>query len=245
LQEWYRTPVGGLFRAGEAALVADILPILFGYHLIGLGVPVAWEPLAASPIAHRCCCDRLPDGDPAVNLIADPTALPIATDSVDVVLLSHVLEFVTQPSAVLREVDRVLIPEGHVLILGFNPFSVWGLWRVLGSHRRAPPCDGVWLSALQLQDRLNRLGFETLAVHYEFYRPPLPRLGWLEQLGQRYWRQGGGGYVLLARKRVIPLTLIKPRWRSQRPSLEAGLINHRAAERQAAGGVEGGAESDD
>jgi SAM-dependent methyltransferase len=232
LQRWYRSPLGELYAESETALLADILTSLFGYHILALGVPCPRDLLAASPIAHHCHLDyaQCPQGF-ALDVLAKPDQLPIAGDSVDVVVVSHVLEFVAEPHGVLREVDRILIPEGHVVIVGFNPFSFWGLWGLF-SRRGKTPWDGRFLSVTRTRDWLALLGFEARAVHYCFYRPPLKRRGllgklaFLEKLGARWWPCGGGGYMLVAKKRVSTLTLIKPRWQARRRVLTEGIANH-------------------
>ncbi len=235
LQHWYRKPLGRLFGAAETRLLAEILPRLFGYHLVALGVPTATDLLATSPIAHRCRLDAIsPPAGSSVDLLADPACLPLASDSIDVVVAPHVLEFVAEPHAVLREIDRVLIPEGHAVILGFNPFSLWGVRRLLHARSRTAPWDARLLSARRVRDWLTLLGFDTLAVRYYCYRLPwtrtLHRLTLLERLGPKYWPAGGGGYVLLARKRVSTLTPIKPSWRPVQNELAAGALNKTVAE---------------
>jgi ubiquinone/menaquinone biosynthesis C-methylase UbiE len=68
--------------------------------------------------------------------------LPFATQSLDLVVLPHVLEFAAEPHQVLREVERVLIPEGQVIICGFNPSSLWGMRQVAGRLTGALPAAG-------------------------------------------------------------------------------------------------------
>lgn len=231
LQHWYRKPAGRLFSAAETALLAKLLPRLFGYHIVALGVPSPVDLLSASPIAHRCRLDALPPlAGTDVDLLADPACLPLATDSVDVVVLPHVLEFVTEPHAVLREVDRVLIPEGHAIILGFNPLSLWGAGRLLHLHSRRAPWDARFLSVRRVRDWLALLGFDTLSVQYYCYqapsRQPSRRLPLLERLGPKYWPVGGGGYALLAKKRVSTLTPIRPSRLPVKSELAAGALNN-------------------
>ncbi len=230
LQHWYQRRLGRLFGKAEADSLAGILPALFGYHIVALGSPTGCDLLAASPIAHRCCLDCVqPLAGMVVDVLAEPACLPIATDSVDVAVLPHVLEFVAEPHAVLREVDRILIPEGYAIILGFNPVSLWGGWRLLCTRGRKTPWDAHFLSVGRLRDWLAVLGFEIISVQYSFYRPPwerlLHRLAFLERLGPKYWPLGGGGYVLLAKKRLSTLTPVKPRWHSRQLPVAAGAVN--------------------
>ncbi|HXH04113.1 MAG TPA: methyltransferase domain-containing protein [Candidatus Competibacteraceae bacterium] len=230
LRRWYREPLGRSLLASELELLEDILPNLFGYHVLQLGLPCSADLLAASRIPHRHRLDW--DPDPAVaapDLLARPELLPIASDSVDVVLLPHTLECVAEPRAVLVEVDRVLIPEGHVVVLGFNPLSSWGARRLL-SNGDAPWCSR-FLGARQVSVWLAGQGYDRVDLYYGFYRPPfsspalLQRLDWLEHLGGRGWLGGGAIYALILRKRVSTLTLIGPRWRLRRALVPQGIAN--------------------
>jgi SAM-dependent methyltransferase len=157
-------------------------------------------------------------------------ALPILTDSVDVVVLAHTLEFEQDPHQVLREADRVLVPEGHVVILGFNPWSPWGLWHVLVSRWSRPPWSGQFRSLWRIKDWLALLGFDTTVSRGFFFRPPLRhdgvmhRLKVMEKLGQRFWPFAGAVYIIVAKKRVMRPTPIRPRWRPGRSLVGAGLV---------------------
>ena len=225
LREWYRQPLGEALASEEQALLATVLSERFGYHLLQLGRPMATDLTQASRISHRMvCCSEHHKGPAAgpVSLYAEADALPIASGSIDVVVLPHVLSFANQPHGVLREVERVLIPEGYVVILGFNPWSLFGLRRLLLGWRQDSPWCSHFYGTMRIRDWLSLLGFDTVQQRYYFYRPPvarrglLRRLGLLERWGARFWPLLGGGYLLVARKRVTTLTPIRPRWRSRR-----------------------------
>jgi SAM-dependent methyltransferase len=164
--------------------------------------------------------DELQPGDSgrAERFYGCATDLPIATDSLDVVLLPHVLEFADDPHQVLREIDRVLMPEGHVVIFGFNPYSMWGLRRMLTGWRKQPPWCGHFFSQYRIRDWLALLGFEAVQSRHYFFRPPvqhhatMEHLQFVEGLGH-YWPVLGGAYLVVARKRVTTLTPIRPRWK--------------------------------
>lgn len=232
---WYRQPLGQALLEAESALLDQILGQLFGYHLLQLGRFADRDLLHASRIKHRMVlCDdhdraRAPGLGTAEPLVAPCAQLPIMSDSLDVVLMPHTLAYAAHPHQVLREVERVLIPEGHVIILGFNPWSLWGLWRLALGWRQQVPWSSHFFSVTRIKDWLALLGFDTIAQHNYFYRPPyggahtLKRLGFLEKLGGRWWPRLGGGYLLVARKRVTTLTPIRPRWRASRKLLVGGL----------------------
>jgi SAM-dependent methyltransferase len=235
LEQWYTSSLGQLLAEQEQAQLDTELVNLFGYHLLQLGYPDEETMLRASRVRHHMHCRLDPgrEANPAGSqpqLCVAPTALPFLSDSLDVVLLSHILEFSDDPHTVLREVERSLIPEGHVVILGFNPVSLWGLARVfLGWKQRIPWC-GHFLTLTRLKDWLALLGFDVVQQRRYGYRPPwqrprlLRRLAFLERLGQRLWPIFGAGYLLVARKRVATLTPIRPRWRAGRRIAVSGLV---------------------
>ncbi len=231
LRQWYDQGLGQWLLEAERRELDGILPNLFGYHLVQVGHMVAQDLLHSSRISHRVVLDSSAAEEAAggPDLLARPDALPLQRDSVDVVVLPHILEFEAHPHELLREVERVLVAEGHVVILGFNPWSLWGVWRLLRRRRGHPPWYGVFRGVLRLKDWLALLGFDVVMVRNYFYRPPLRhaglmrRLGFLERLGRRWWPYLGGAYVLVARKRVVTLTPIKPRWRPRRRLVQVDL----------------------
>lgn len=228
LAAWYATPLGEVLEAAELTTVRESLATLFGYHLVLVAPPWQASPLEASRILHRLVMPSSWQAE--AGLVGLPQRLPMATDSLDAIILPHVLEYVPQPHEVLREVDRCLVPEGHVLILGFNPFGLWGLWRLLHGRRQHMPWMGHFISQTRLRDWLALLGFDTVACRPLLFRPPLqtfantPRLEFLDRLAARGWPVPAAGYQLLARKRVVGMTPIRPRWRPRRSLLAGGLI---------------------
>ena len=232
LDHWYSGCPGRMLGDAEMGLIEQVLPELFGYHIVTLGTAIGHDVTAKSPIrSHHRFDLALGRSAGDVDALAEPDRLPIASDAVDVVVLPHVLEFADHPEAVLNEVDRVLIPEGHVLVVGFNPFSLWGVWRSFGVDRGRAMGQARFISVSKMKDWLLSLGYEVVSIRYGFYRPPLSkpsvleRLTVLEQWGERWWPVCGASYVLLAKKRVSTLTLIKPRWHSRRRLVTQGAVN--------------------
>ncbi|MGM0593992.1 MAG: class I SAM-dependent methyltransferase [Pseudomonadota bacterium] len=232
LRRWYRTPLGEAVAREERELLGQVLPNLFGFHLLQVGVPLDGDLLGASRIGHRMLMDELGSlsGLPGAEgaFFGCSEQLPVMSDSLDVVLLPHTLEYAARPHQVLREAERVLIPEGHLILLGFNPWSLFGLRRLFTGWRDQAPWSGHFYSTLRMGDWLSLLGFDTVLVRNYFFRPPwqstrlMPPLNGLERLGERFWPLLGGGYMLVAKKRVATLTPIKPRWRSRRRLLPVG-----------------------
>lgn len=232
LHDWYQTPLGQQLMAEEKAQLEAVLPTLFGYHLIQLGRFYAESMLEASRVSHCCVMDTENSDTKDINFSfsGQPHALPLASDSVDVVVLPHTLEFSEQPHAVLREVERVLVPEGHVVMMLFNPWSLWMLQRLFWGWRKQPPWCGRFIGSPRTRDWLELLGFDVTYCKRYFFRPPLQqrgimkRLQWLEGLGRRLWPIFGGSYVLVAKKRVETLTPIRPRWNPRQHVVATGLI---------------------
>lgn len=238
MHAWSKQAPGCWFLAEEIIQLEKVLPTLFGYHLLQVGDFYPQNYLSCSKIPNRLLMDlwlqqrdrtEKQDDKP---LFGNPESIPIATDSLDVVLLPHTLEFTEDPHQVLREADRILVPEGHVVILGFNPWSLWMLWRLLLGWRGKAPWCGHFISQTRLQDWLKLLGFDIVHAQRYFFRPPLrqeglmKRLHFLENLSKRWWPVFGGGYILVARKRVMTLTPIRPRWQRQRRLAAADLMGN-------------------
>lgn len=237
LRRWFKAYPGEMLRAQDNQCLQEILPTLFGYHLLKVGHCEDVEVLSASKIPHRVVMDwrvEHPEIKSQVTcLCASPEAMPFSADSLDVVILSRNLEFSANPHQVLREVDRCLIPEGHVVIVCFNPLGMWSILRWLLSWRERPPWCGRFIRPSRLRDWLQLLGFDVIETRFYFYRPPLAnkaimeKLGFLENLGRHWWPILSGSYIMVAKKRVTTLTPLKPRWRLRRSRIVApGLVGN-------------------
>ena len=209
---WFSTPLGQYLLGRERAYFDRIVADLFGYNALQIGLP-EFDMLHVSRIPLRC--HVAPRGD--VDLAADPKDLPIASNSIDVVLLPHVLEFDEHPHQILREVHRVLMPEGRVVISCFNPWSLWGFRRLL-RRTQGYPWDGRFINLPRMKDWLALLGLEVVAGQMSCYAPPFRQQKWLDRFhfmeaaGDRWWPIAGGVYFLEAVKRVRGLRLIMPKW---------------------------------
>ncbi len=228
LRAWLAGPAGRRLLEEERRVLDEVLQGLFGYYLVQLGAAPE-DLIAGSRVRHRWVLDTGPGGgEGAPHALALPEALPVGTDLVDVVLLHHVLEFSEDPHQVLREVERVLIPEGHVVVVAFNPWSLWGGWRLLRrSFRRQEeaPWSGRFLAPGRLKDWLGLLGLEPVLLRPVLFRPPglgeglARRMAPVARCAERWTPFLAGVAVLVARKRVATLTPIRPRWRPRRSLL--------------------------
>jgi len=213
LAEWLATPQGQYVFDWEQDRIDNIVADIFGYNAVQLGLP-ACDFLRANRIALRFSAGE----EHGVALATDLGQLPLATASIDLVVMPHVLEFAADPHQILREVERVLMPEGHVVICGFNPFSLWGLRRRFSA--RGAPWDGHYLSLPRIKDWLALLGFEANRGCFGCYSPPAAQRKWLnrfafmEKAGDRWWPIAGGVYIIQAVKRVQGMRVVTPSWRA-------------------------------
>lgn len=270
---WLASPAGRWLREWEQAQLDSMVADVFGFHAVQLGLeavdglranrmPHRWlvldggaqgEPAAAPQGADaRTDADATPaDAGPAhaptaVAVRCDFDALPFATRSLDLVLLPHALEFAREPHRALAEVDRVLRPEGRVVIIGFNPASLWGLrqragrlLQRLGLGAAARPLflpgRGDMIGYRRLRDWLRLFSFEIEASRFGGYGWPLNRErrlrsgGWLERAGDRWWTPFGALYLLVAVKRVRGMRLVglvKPQRAAVRQAAPAAVARH-------------------
>ncbi|MFM2262103.1 MAG: hypothetical protein RI959_779 [Pseudomonadota bacterium] len=240
LLAWFHTPPGQYLLEQERSWFDHTVADLFGFHALQLGLPVI-DALAQNRMPHRWLVmphwsgPETPTGGMLqVALVTHAAALPFPASSIDLVVLPHTLELSADPHAVLREVERVLVPEGKVVISGLNPASWWGLRqqrsRLLGNiglqgtalGRFYLPQAGDFIGHWRLRDWLRLLSFDVESVQFGCYRPPvttplwLNRWSWLDALGPRVWPVLGAVYCMVGVKRVRGMRLLGPAWQPQR-----------------------------
>ena len=215
--EWFGSSLGGHVLMTEAAVLDQLLPDIFGYHLVQLSVQDQLL-YRSSTIQHKLTMSLEKNRDS--GLVAAPANIPLASDSLDVVLLHHLLDYARSPQDVLREIRRVTMPMGHVIIIGFNPLSIWGLWGAIARYRGRAPWNGSFLWPGRLMDYLNLLDFKIDRAQYAIYGPPVAR--WSGRVND--YSQGvsrslnlpvGSVYVIVAQKHVGSIRPVRPVWRRQ------------------------------
>lgn len=248
MTDWLTTARGAYALEWEQRHLDTAVVDLFGFHALQLGLPEL-QALRANRMPHRWVATERADtndamharapsllGEPAgksddkaspraaVALHCDFDALPFDSNSLDLIVLPHALEHARDPHLALREVERVLVPEGRVVIVGFNPTSLWGLRQQFGRWRRrlAPgtprglflPDGGDLLRYRRLRDWLRLLSFEVEDGRFGCYRMPvgsakwLDRFEWMERVGERWWPVFGAVYFVVAVKRVRGMRLV-------------------------------------
>jgi len=201
------TPQGTYVLNWEQGKLDQILVDIFGFNAVQIGLPVM-DALRANRMPFRFFCDSDASQE-RTTVCTNPAHLPFANNSVDLVVLPHVLEFSDYPHQILREVERVLVPEGSVIVTGFNP---WSLWRNTVMQHRAH-----MINVPRLRDWFHLLGLETHAGAFGCYAPPrFQQWKFMELAGNRWWPALGAVYVVQAIKRRQGVKPILPAWQSQR-----------------------------
>jgi len=228
LRSWWQSALGHAVVAAEAELLAEALEDVFGWELLQVGAWGATRQLLSGARTRRQTVVAPSTLAAGADVIARPAQLPVGSDSIDAVVLPHTLEFAADPYAIVREVDRVLLAEGQLLVLGFRPLSLWGL-RASASRDGFPPGMRRILSERRVRDWLVLLGYEVVAARRYLYAGPWGKGPAAGEGNSRLLSRGllnplpPGAYLLKARKRVYTLTPIRPRFK-EKPAVLGGLV---------------------
>ena len=227
--DWKDFPHGDYVRGGIERRMGKWLTRMFGYHMLKLGGLSGQLDTSKSAIKHQVCVAPL--SQKHVGVVAEIDELPFSEHSVDACILSHCLEYHSDPHHILREAHRTLIPGGYIVISGFNPFSLCGLANCLPFSGQKLPWSGRFFTPARVKDWLDLLGFEILAderfIHASLARGSrLSRFAPWRHFCRHYLKPMGSCYLLVARKRVAPLTPIKPKWHA-RPKWAPAVKNAR------------------
>jgi SAM-dependent methyltransferase len=252
-EAWLASPPGRYVLEWEHARFDEAVGDVFGFHAVQLGLP-GLDCLRANRMPHRIGVTLPADptadssggraapavaraeragGSPHSSVLVEHfEELPFDSQSIDLVVLPHVLEFAADPHQVLREVDRILRPEGRVIISGFNPVSLWGVRQLALRRLGGPflPTEGQFIAVPRLRDWFKLLSFEMDGGRYGCYRPPcrtqlwLDRTRFMEKAGDRWWPICGAVYMVSAVKRVRGMRLLGPAWKRQRTRSAVAVV---------------------
>jgi SAM-dependent methyltransferase len=209
LTRWLRSQRGQRLLGAEQTELAHVLPELFGRHILQIG---NWgnglDLLKSADMPHRAVLGTLGEFDS--QSLVQPEQLPIQSKSVDAIVLPHTLEFSSQPHHVLREVNRALTDRGRLLILGFNPHSLWGWRERLGPRYSAFPAGARFFGVGRLGDWLELLDFEVEQVRRFGIGFPwaAPRSAGEPFSLRNLINPFMESYLIVAKKRVLPMSLI-------------------------------------
>ena len=216
---FFESAAGQYLLEWEQSQHDQVLTNIFGYYAIQIGLPQV-NFLRKNRILNK---RTLAPNEPA-DILGIPEALPIENQSMDLVVLPHQLEFSDNPHQILREAERVLMPEGKLIITGFNPVSLWGIYHRLASKKERTkhfPWNGQFIALNRLKDWLSLLNLEITGGAFGCYRPPnlslamAQRFAFLEKAGNRWWPTAGGAYLISATKKVYGMKIMPHPWLSK------------------------------
>lgn len=225
-REWYATPAGLSTLGRVQSIVGGMTADIFGYHALETGVLAGQQSfLHESRIAHQVALGAV-QGEQA-SAVGSAESLPFAFSNIDLVVASHALDCTRHPHQVLREIERVLVPEGHCILIGFNPFSFRGVGQLRHLYRRDEKhCH--FYSTFRVREWLSVLGFEVLETISTGFCPVLggnylfKQARWFDRLGDRFGFMTGNVYIIHAQKKVSNMTLLPTR--KVKPVLRPGMI---------------------
>lgn len=236
LDNWFKTPIGLYIRAWEQKHLDKLTADIFGFNAIQIGLP-CMNGLHANRMPYRWLTNnsnviqisqiqKIP-----IAVIHSFSELPFSTESLDLIILPHVLEFNTNPHQVLREVERVLIPGGQIIITGFNPTSLLGIRQIysqlIGIHFLPEIKELISLS--RLKDWLKLLNMQVNRGNFGCYAPPcttkkwLRRFAFMEKAGDRWWPYFGAIYIVQAIKHIKNICFIGLTWKQKKIHTPKGV----------------------
>ncbi|MFW2440244.1 MAG: class I SAM-dependent methyltransferase [Arenicellales bacterium] len=221
--DWSQTGLGQSLLATEQMALSKFLPSLKGDIAVQYGCAGTSCLLEKSNIEHKFFLvvsenpgpEILPSksfGDLQALYVDANSTLPFLSSSVDLCLLPHMLDFSDNPHQLLRESKEILVSGGHLVILGFNPYSFWGMRKIVS--RRNVPWDSHNYSVYKVRDWLSLLDFHVSGGMMLYYSPPIQnrrlreKFVFMENVGDRWWPMLGGVYLLIAQKREAGMTVI-------------------------------------
>ena len=229
LANWYRSVAGQQLLNEENRILIKGIESLFGYHMLMMGPLDYQQALSASPINHRVVINDLAIEESAIQLLGSQYDLPLQRDSIDVAILPHLLEYSTHPHQILREVERVMVPDGHLIILGFNPVSCYGFCRAVFGFLNRMPWKGHYYHPVRIRDWMQLLGFRICRIEYAGFVPPVPnetllgKLAFMERASSSFIAPLGSIYMIVARNQAVSTNIIKTPWKRKRPAIDKGV----------------------
>ena len=225
LQQWNQWLdhqfLGQYLLQTEQNALNTLLKQHYGKHSLLIGVPSQYRLLENTNLPCHWLITPVIDSEKKISYVeGDLKDLPFLTGSLDVVILPHTLEFINHPRQLLAEACRVIKPEGLIVICGFNPYSLWGIHKLMTSSK-TPPWSSNFIQAQKIKHWLRLADFIMEDKKTTLFRPPIKqkslfnKIDFMEKMGQICFPIFGGVYILVARAKVIPLTPIKMKWKQQ------------------------------
>lgn len=235
MHDWLVSPIGQYMLQWEETYFCELSEDIFGFHAVQIGL-TELDALKENRVTHHWYTNPFLSTSDMINpkaynhdtekglngysvpisLAHNDLQLPFATESIDLVVLPHAFDLALSPHQLLREIHRILIPEGQVIVSGFNPTSLWGLKQRWGkiTGKYFLPTDAAFISLSRIKDWFALLGFETSRGYIGCYRPAcnswkgLKRFAFMEKAGNRWWPYCGAVYLVCAIKQIPGMHLI-------------------------------------
>lgn len=218
-QAWYKTELGESLHELERLEIETEIDHAAGYYLV-IQSPLKELSLHQHLVRESIfITPELELGAPKNAVVAKANELPLESDGVDVHILHHTLDLSLTPHDDLREAARTLLPSGKLIVVGFNPFSMWGIRRFFSKRVKAPWC-GQFISPRRLEDWLKVAGLTLESKRFVQYDFPVSsdkwrrRFHWIERILGSPKMPFGGVYVMTATKQTRRYIPLKPRWKS-------------------------------
>jgi hypothetical protein len=247
LEAWLNSTSGLYLQEREQNLYDQVVVDLFGFNALQMGFSQS-DLLRNSRIPHRYIASERPvcgqtNNNAIHHLCCDDDFLPIAEASLDLLLLPHRLEFSERPHQTLREAERVMMPDSHLIISGFNHLSLWGAvagFKKIFNKNNTYPWNGKFIGLARLKDWLALLGFEIISIEMCCHVPPFEQKSWhkrfsfMDKIGRHRCAMLGGVYFVVAKKRVVGMTPLKPNWKSLavKPTLVVSPTQSKPSQKQ-------------
>ena len=237
IEQWFESDLGKNILSLQQDKLDALMPEVFGYHLMQMSVLNNLPLSRQSPVSHHFSLgfnprqidlknDEVSDNKNdkenftiATSAISEFEHLPIDEESIDAAILHHVLDYSTDPHRLLRETARTIISNGYMIIIGFNPNSALMLKKQIG---RCVKRSDHWryhdLRKDRVVDWLRVLGFKPMLVQYGYHSLPFNASfsDKLDKILAQLVPPLGAFYIIVARKHVIPMTVIKEPWKKRR-----------------------------
>ncbi len=220
LEHWFQTPLGRQLLKNQRQVVHNQIGQTFGNHQIEFLVSHRLPIASSGNISHRVTVISQWENDLPDNvLVALPHEVPLPENTADLIVLHHSLDMASQPHQTLRDVCRVLRSGGHLVVIGFNPVSFWGVRKIFNQHDAAPWCSR-FISSKRIEDWLALLDFKINKSIYSFYQMPLQRWAntrsnsFIEGFCRRFRLPLGAYYCIVAQKQIGASIAVKPRWKT-------------------------------
>lgn len=216
---WCEQPLGIAFAKMQQAEINAISHRFRGQRVLQLGVDSNVDLQLVAPTFYSVSVGsdlEIKQTNPSV--IASCRALPFLSDSIDIVLINHILEFEKDLDLIFEEIWRVLVGGGQLVVMGFNVLSLWGIAHLFKRHEAKIPWGGHFYTLFQVENLLSKVGFNISLSKTFFFRPPIKSnalLAWLEcceKYGELLFSPFGAGYILFAEKSVLGTTPLRSRW---------------------------------